>query len=251
MLIRSLLFVLLTTTMVVGESAAQQRREVPDTTARLPRAQVTRAELEAELAAERSGPNRGARIAAIQQRLEEGDLRSGDRIWIQVEGEPELTDTFTVRPDRTLDLPNIRPISVAGLLRSEVGPAVTAELAKYIRNPVVFVQPLIRVAVLGQVNQPGYYTVAADAPLPDVVMVAGGPTGNAALDKTQVRRTGTLVHSADEVERALAAGTSLDQLNLHSGDEIVIGEKGSNLLRTLGVIGSAAGTVYFLTRIFD
>ena len=52
------------------------------------------------------------------------------------------------------------------------------------------------------------------------------------------------------MEQALAAGTSLDQMNLHSGDEIVVGEKGSALLRTIGMVGSAAGAVYFITRIF-
>lgn len=246
---RSLLFALLT---IVGVSdlAAQQRREVPDTTERLPRAQATRAELERELAAERTGPNRDARVRALEQRLRDGDIRPGDRIWIEVEGEAELTDTFTVRGNRTLDMPNIPPIDLSGLLRSEVAPKVTEELAKYIRDPVVFVEPLMRVAVLGQVNSPGYYVVPADAPLPDVVMIAGGPSSDAALDKTEVRRTGTTIRTRDEMEQALAAGTSLDQLNLHSGDEIIVGEKGSAILKTLGYVGSAAGAVYFITRIF-
>lgn len=246
---RSLLIALITV-IGIGDLAAQQRRTAPDTTERLPRAQATRAELERELAAERSGPNRERRVMALQRRLEEGDIQSGDRIWIEVEGEPELTDTFTVRPNRTLDLPNIPPIPMEGLLRSEVGPRVQEELAKFIREPVVFVEPLMRVAVLGQVSAPGYYTVPADAPLPDVVMIAGGPTGDAALNKTEVRRTGTVIRDRDEIEQALAAGTSLDQMNLHSGDEIVVGEKGSAIVRTLSYIGSAAGAVYFITRIF-
>ena len=249
-MIRSLLLSLIVVVFGSAELAAQQRREVADTTERLPRAQATRADLERELAEERSGPKRERRIVALQQRLEEGDIRVGDRIYVEVEGEPEMVDTFTVRQGRTLDLPNIPPIELAGLLRSEVPERVRSEVAKYIREPVVYVEPLMRIAVLGEVSSPGYYTVPADAPLPDVVMHAGGPTGNAALNKTQVRRTGTVIRTSDDMEQALAAGTSLDQMNLHSGDEIVIGEKGSALLRTIGMVGSAAGAVYFITRIF-
>ena len=249
-MIRSLLLSLVIVVFGSAELAAQQRREVADTTERLPRAQATRADLERELAAERSGPNRERRVMALQQRLEEGDIRVGDRIYVEVQGEEGMVDTFTVRQGRTLNLPNIAPIELAGLLRSEVPEKVQGEIAKYIREPVVYVEPLMRIAVLGEVSSPGYYTVPADAPLPDVVMHAGGPTGDAALNKTEVRRTGTVIRTRDEMEQALAAGTSLDQMNLHSGDEIVIGEKGSGLLRTIGAIGSAAGALYFLTRIF-
>lgn len=249
-MIRSLLLSLLILVPASADLSAQQRREVPDTTERLPRAQATRADLERELADERSGPNRERRVIALQQRLEDGDIRVGDRIYVEVEGEPEMVDTFTVRTGRTLDLPNMPPIELAGLLRSEVPAKVRGEIAKYIRDPVVYVEPLMRVAVLGEVSSPGYYVVPADAPLPDVVMLAGGPTSNAALNKTEVRRTGTVIRTREDMEQALAAGTSLDQMNLHSGDEIIIGEKGSAILKTLSLVGSAAGAVYFITRIF-
>lgn len=251
-MIRSLLLISAIITVGAADLGAQQRRVERDTTAQLPRATATRADLERELAAERSGPNRDRRVLALQRRLEDGDIQVGDRIYVEVEGEMEngLVDTFTVRPNRTLDLPNIPPIPMSGLLRSEVGDRVRAEVAKYIRDPVVYVEPLMRVAVLGQVNQPGYYTVPADVPIPDLVMAAGGPTRDAALDKTKVERTGEVIRDRDEMQRALAAGTSLDQLNLHSGDEIVIGEKGSTILKTLSLVGSAAGAVYFITRIF-
>ena len=50
---RSVLFSLLIIALGSADLAAQQRREVVDTTERLPRAQATRADLERELAAER------------------------------------------------------------------------------------------------------------------------------------------------------------------------------------------------------
>jgi protein involved in polysaccharide export with SLBB domain len=251
-LIRGLLLSLLITGFASADLAAQQRREVPDTTERLPRAQATRADLQQELAAERSGPNRERRVMALQRRLEDGDIQVGDRIYVEVEGETEagLVDTFTVRAGRTLDMPNIPPIPLAGLLRSEVPAKVQEAVSRYIREPVIYVEPLMRVAVLGEVGSPGYYTVPADAPLPDVVMLAGGPTGAAALDKTEVRRTGTVIRTRDDMSQALAAGTSLDQMNLHSGDEIVIGEKGSGLMKTLQYIAPLTGLVYLVTRIF-
>src|SRR5690606_32820552 len=127
---------------------------------------------------------------------------------------------------------------------------VTAEIARYIREPVVYVEPLMRVAVLGPVGKPGYYTVRADMPLPELIMTAGGPTGEAARDKTKVQRTGQVVRTSDEIEVALATSTSLDEMNLQSGDEIIVGEKGSGFMKTLQYIAPLTGIVYLVTRIF-
>src|SRR5437879_3402957 len=45
--------------------------------------------------------------AAIRARLTAGDFAVGDRIWLTVLGEKELSDTFTVGPGRLLTLPLI------------------------------------------------------------------------------------------------------------------------------------------------
>src|SRR3970282_542657 len=101
------------------------------------RRQATRAELEkaakaTESAAleqrdEKTRSKYLADAAAIRMRLTNGDFIPGDRIRLLVEGDTALSDTFTVRGDRMLPLPNLPPISLQGVLDSESGPSLTKE----------------------------------------------------------------------------------------------------------------------------
>src|SRR5882762_2648527 len=60
---------------------------------------ATRDRLTADLARLEAQNNSGARVQAalIRDRLANGDFQVGDRILIRVDGEPQLSDTFTVQ----------------------------------------------------------------------------------------------------------------------------------------------------------
>jgi protein involved in polysaccharide export with SLBB domain len=174
-------------------------------------------------------------------RAQEGqpdDFHVGDRIALTIEGPQIFSDTVVVRDGLILRLPNIGDIPMAGVKRSDVESYLTQQIGKYIRNPVVHATPLVRIAILGQVGRPGFYTMPSDVLLSDVVMRAGGPTGNADLNRTVVKRGGQEVISKEQVASALTAGMTLDQLHIAPGDEMVIGEKPNSLWGTvLTVIG--------------
>lgn len=161
----------------------------------------------------------------LRERLRDGDFQVGDRIVLTVRGDSALTDTFVVRAGRTLSLPNISEISLAGVLRSELQSFLSKEIARFVREPVVQTSSLIRLAVLGQVIRPGFYAVGSDVLVTDVIMLAGGPSGEADLRKVSVRRGAREVWTGDRLHAAMAQGTTLDQLNLRAGDELVIGER--------------------------
>ena len=114
-----------------------------DTVARPSRAMATRAELE-EILAGKSGPVADDVAQQVKDRLAKGDLQPGDRVALRVVGEQTLTDTFTVTTERTLELPNMAPVSVAGVLRSELRPYLTKQLGRYIRNPDLQAVALVR-----------------------------------------------------------------------------------------------------------
>src|SRR6266850_1195281 len=46
-----------------------------------------------------------ALLAEVRARLQDGDMRPGDRVLVDVQGDTALSDTFTVWPDRQLHLP--------------------------------------------------------------------------------------------------------------------------------------------------
>lgn len=224
---------------------------------------ASRAELEAlavaaeQLAASSSGnaehrEQKRAEAEALRLRLRDGDFRVGDRVVLSVRGDSALTDTFTVRPGPALSLPGMPLLSLQGVLRSELQEHLTVHVAKLLRDPEVEAYPLIRLGVLGEVDRPGYYFVMPDALVTDAIMVAGGPTREADLTKTTMRRGSTPLWGRNELRAAVMQGTTLDQLGLHSGDEIVIGERRSRwetVLRTAGYVSGIVLGIYGATRI--
>ena len=166
-----------------------------------------------------------AAAAALRERLREGDFRAGDRIVLEVRGDSALTDTFVVRAGPALQLPNLPDIHLRGVLRAELRDHLATEIARYVRDPVIRVGSLIRLAVLGEVNRPGYYALPADMLLSDAIMAAGGPTSRADLERTTIERGSTRLLAQGAVRTALTTGSTLDQLSLRAGDEVVVGEE--------------------------
>jgi hypothetical protein len=204
-----------------------------------PRALATRTELDSLL---KSGKVSDDEAAVIRDRLKNGDFTLGDRLVIHVLQEQTLNDTFAVKAGGVLVLPNLPDIPMTGVLRSEAQTYLTAQIAKYIKEPTVTVEPLVRVSILGAVAKPGFYTVPADMLASEVIMAGGGPAQNANLAKTEVRRSGKVVRTDKELQVAFTRGVSLDALNLQAGDEIVVGEK-HPARQSIGYVGAIAGAI--------
>ena len=84
-------------------------------------------------------------------------------------------------------------------------------------------------------------------------MIVGGPNQNTDLTKVELRRGETVVIRRDAMSTAFAAGTSIDQLNVHGGDQIMIGQKSGGWRGTIQTVGLFTGLlsgIYFATRIF-
>jgi hypothetical protein len=188
----------------------------------------TRAELEAQAKDAENG-HRTGEAWLLRTRLEKGDFQEGDRILVQVEGASIMTkpETLLVQGGKTkhLELPRMADLSLDGVLRAELADRIRQHLSQYIKEPVVRATPLVRVAVLGSVGHPGYFYTAADIPLTDVIMQAGGPGGNADLGRVSVRRGTEVIWDAKDTRTALADGLSIDQLHMRAGDEITVGER--------------------------
>ena len=228
--------------LATSAATAQQQPAAQPTESR---ALATRAELDSLL---KSGKVSDDEAAVIRDRLKNGDFAPGDRIVIHVAEEQTLNDTFPVKTGRIMILPNLPEISMAGVLRSEAQSYLTAQIAKYVRNPTVIVDPLVRVAILGAVQKPGFYTVRADMLASEVLMVSGGPATNADIRKTVIRRNAVVVRKDKELQIAFNRGTSLDALNLQAGDEIVVGQKHSTR-DAIGYVAAISGGVLAIVAI--
>lgn len=228
------------------------------------RLHATRAQLEEKLRLYEQGANMEgysehvrapARQEAelIRQRLTEGDFQVGDIIDLTVTGMPQLTGSFTVSEGRVLLLPEIGPIELRGLLRSELQQGITEQLKKYIRDPEVFAKSKIRLSVWGAVGSPGYLVVPSDALLVDVLTQAGQPTAVAKQDEIEIKRNGEVIWEDEPLEEAIVQGRTIDQMNLRAGDRIEVpgstqsGSLLGNAIRNLRYIVPLA---LLLTRVF-
>jgi|KBSSwiStaDraftv2_1062776.scaffolds.fasta_scaffold724535_2 protein involved in polysaccharide export with SLBB domain len=232
--------------------------------AQLPRQRATRVELEEAAKTLENTAKTGksaadrdrARLAAqrIRQRLTDGDFQPGHRILLAVYGDTTLTDTFTVRADRKLLLPNLPPMSLAGVLDSELQAFLTKELSNYLKTPNVQAQGLLRVSILGSVGQPGFYSFPMDFAIGDAIMEAGGPAGQAEMDAVVIRRAGTVAVDKKGMQEAFRLGLTLNDIGVRPGDEVFIPDGGDRkstwqkVAAVAGIVTGLAWTVSALVR---
>jgi polysaccharide export outer membrane protein len=116
-----------------------------------------------------------------------------DTFDVRVYGETELTGTFRVATDGTVDYPLAGRIMVAGLRTGEIQRLLVDKLKdKYLKDPQVVVTVKERnsqkISVLGQVTKPGQVSYYPNMTIVDAIASAGGFTGIAAKNSVNLRR---------------------------------------------------------------
>lgn len=233
--------------LLSGDGAAQENGE------RTPvdRPLAKRSELEA--LAKQSGDD--AMLTRVRARLAEGDFQPGDLVWIQVQNEEALSDTFEIGPDRELRMPapTVGTLPLKGVLRSELDEHVRKYIARFVRDPVARARPLMRISIQGEVAQAGYHALPADAVLADALTAAGGATAEADMRKLRIERNGEKIWKGKELQEAIANRGTIDQMGLQDGDRLIIDRRNAGFqenLRFMYLVVALAGGVYGLSRAF-
>jgi hypothetical protein len=192
---------------------------------------ATRAQLDEELirlnvqlprakATEKTGLQ--AQMSAIRERLESGDFKPGDRFVISMRQDSVRTDTLIVRDSLRVAVFNLPDFSVAGVLRSELEDKLGAHVGRFLRNAAVRTTLLTRISVTGAVTKPGFYYAGPDRPINDLLTSAGGPLADADVAKLSVSRMGRKILSERVAKRAMEEGSTLEALDVQSGDTVHI-----------------------------
>ena len=256
------------TAVAVGLELPAQSTSQPTPAQAAPAAEPTRrspkrADLEAAAAlleqrarTEKDGDRRSKYLqdaSLIRRRLVDGDFQPGHRIQLFVAGDSVLSDTFTVRADQKLLLPNLPEMSLAGVLDSELQGYLQTQVAQYIRNPSVRAQALLRVSVTGDVGNPGFYSVPTDTPVSDVIMGAGGPSSSADMGHVELRRGSAVVVKRDGIQEAFRSELTMSDIGARPGDELYVPAKpdGSRLIRVAGFIAAVTGIIWSVIWIAD
>lgn len=190
------------------------------------------------------------RAERVRERLTDGDFALGDAIALYVEGEMEtLPDTVAVEAGPKITLPVFGAISLHGVLRSEVQDHLTTEMGRFIRDPVVRAEGLLRVSVQGSVGQPGFYVIPADMLLTEAIMLAGGPQQTSDLRSLRIERGTEVVMEGEELQEALRQGRTFDQLNLQAGDQLMVPQDSGGFWRQVAFALGIVSSVVFIINL--
>jgi polysaccharide export outer membrane protein len=179
-------------------------------------------------------------------------LSAGDSVRITVWRRPEFSGDFIVSPDGTISHPLYRTVRVGSIPFATAESNLRTFLARFEQDPQFVMEPLVRVAVSGEVGRPQVFVVRPETSVAEAVAQAGGPNQFGKRDRVRVLR-----RQANGVQRELyvnlldpEGGTAA--IRVHSGDQIVVDRRKSFFrdifLPGLSVLGSAASIYLLIDR---
>ena len=179
-------------------------------------------------------------------------LAPGDSVRIVVWRKPEMSGDFIVAPDGTITHPLYRAVRVGGIPFGTAEVNVRNFLARFEQDPQFVVEPLLRVAVSGEVGRPAVFAVRPETSIAEAVAQAGGPNQFAKRDHVRVLRKDTSGGQREFYVSLHEAEASSAAARVHSGDQIVV-ERRKSLFRDiilpgLSVLGSVASIYLVIDR---
>jgi len=165
-------------------------------------------------------------------------IRPGDAVRITVWRKPEYSGEFIVTGDGTLTHPLYRRVVVTGVPLATIESRLNDVLKQYEANPQFVVEPLLRVAVGGEVRTPNLYSLRPETSVSEAVALAGGTTDRGRTDRVILIREGR--RSMIDLRGAQQPAAT----PIRSGDRLVV-ERAVSTMRdivgpTVVVLGSIA-----------
>ncbi|SNS55639.1 protein involved in polysaccharide export, contains SLBB domain of the beta-grasp fold [Ekhidna lutea] len=159
-------------------------------------------------------------------------LGPGDEIIIDVFGASEVTYQQIISPDGNILIEGVGPIPLANIDIEMAKNRILNRLSIIFsglkgRNPNTFLQlslgkvRSIKVNVVGNVSQPGTYTLSSLSTLFNALYNAGGPSANGSMREIELHRENSIVATLD-VYKYLFEGKSDQNIQLRDGDIVIV-----------------------------
>ena len=179
-------------------------------------------------------------------------LTPGDSVRIVVWRRPEFSGDFVVAPDGSITHPLYRAVKVAGVPYATAEANLRRFLTTFEENPQFVMEPLVRVAVSGEVGRPALYALRPETTISEAVARAGGTREDGAPDKVRVLRTDASGRQQEFRVNLNDPEIGSGTLPVRSGDQIIVPPRRSFvrdvMLPVLGVVGSIASLGLLIDR---
>lgn len=180
-------------------------------------------------------------------------LAPGDSVRIVVWRKPEFSGDFVVAPNGTITHPLFRSVQVGGVPYATAEANLRRFLARFEENPEFVMEPLIRVAISGEVGRPQVFAVRPETSIAEAVARAGGTTEEGVRNRVRVLRLDPGGQQSQLIVNLSDPTGASSRIPVMSGDQIVVDKKKNFmrevLLPTLGVIGSIASLGLLIDRV--
>ncbi|MBN1363406.1 MAG: SLBB domain-containing protein [Syntrophaceae bacterium] len=174
----------------------------------------------------------------------------GDEIRILLWGRMSNQLSLIVDRDGKITIPDIGPIQVAGMTFEQMSRHLISKAEQIVGTNIDVSMGSTRtipVFVLGDVEQPGSYTIGALATITDALMLARGPSAIGSMRKVELRRKGKIISKFDLYDLFLKGDKSRDVV-LQAGDVVFVPVAGP----LVGITGNVKRpAIYELKDKFD
>jgi len=177
-------------------------------------------------------------------------LGPGDQIEITVFGQPDLSETATIKPDGMIALPLVKDVKAGGMTVAQFEAQLTRLYRTYLKAPSISVAvkqfSMNHIYVMGEVAKPGRYDLTDNMTVLDALTLAGGSTDKANLDGIHISRDegGTSKAIAVKLNPLVQGHGATQNPKLQSGDLVYVPRRGLNLLdilQNIGILRSVVG----------
>src|SRR4051812_16141438 len=131
-------------------------------------------------------------MAPLKPPVVDATLGPGDLFDVRVFEENDLSGTYRIGPEGTIDYPLVGRLELAGLLPGQIAEVLRDKLRAYVRAPQVSVlvreMNSKRVIVYGQVQHPGTFPYTGVMTISQLISLAGGFTAMAQRETVRISR---------------------------------------------------------------
>lgn len=131
-----------------------------------------------------------------------------------------ISGDYFIQQDGLLQLPFVGNIDTRNRDFKFIKTQIVTKYDSLYKNPELTVQPLLRINILGEVRNPGYYYVTDVEKISGILALAGGVTGSAASKEIYILRGEEEIEL--DVSELTAKGNTAADFGLRSGDRIFV-----------------------------